>query len=211
MTQHRRTLFDTVSIGSPELPTVTTVGTFDSRKGAADFPSIVREIVRAVSGVRFRFLGTSRVERDVLSYFDNRLRDRIEITPRYDPEELPELLAQCSVGVFPSYVEGFGLGVLEMLAASIPVIAYNSPGPPMMLPPEYLVPPGHWQKMAEKVISLMNDRDSLARARAWAKERSRQFCWDEIAKQTDRVYRDYLDRKRAPYQHETARSSCRSN
>jgi glycosyltransferase involved in cell wall biosynthesis len=110
--------------------------------------------------------------------------------PRFAAEALPELLAPCSVGIFPSYVEGFGYGVLEMLAASLPVIAYDVPGPPMMLPPEYLVGRGDVAGLSARVVALLRDPARLADARSWARERSRQFCSQEIAGATSAIYQD---------------------
>jgi glycosyltransferase involved in cell wall biosynthesis len=185
-----RKLFDSVSSVAPAEQRVAFVGTFDNRKGALDFPHIVRLVCAAVPRVRFRFLGTY-VDRDrVLGSFPLGLRSQIEVFPRYAPHQLPGLLASCSVGVFPSYLEGFGLGVLEMLAASIPVFAYNTPGPPMMLPPEYLVRRGDSAAMAEGVIRLLTQPSELASARNWAKGRSSEFCWIRIARQTNEIYKE---------------------
>ena len=93
-------------------------------------PILVDRVVRQVPGVIFRLLGTAGLVRDadgVRRYFPRRLWPRLEICPRYDPNELPGLLAGVSIGVFPSRVEGSPYGVLEMLAWAIPVIAYDAP------------------------------------------------------------------------------------
>jgi glycosyltransferase involved in cell wall biosynthesis len=191
-----RQLFDAISSTSPRDPKVAFVGTFDNRKGATDFPQIVEAVCQAIPAASFRLLGTGRDEETVLGMFPRRLRNAIEVIPRYSPSELPGLLAPCSVGVFPSYIEGFGLGVLEMLAASIPVVAYNSPGPPMMLPSEYLVQPADWRALSCNVIDLLTNQNRLIRARIWAREQSKDFCWRSIAKQTSDIYIDHLRRLR---------------
>jgi glycosyltransferase involved in cell wall biosynthesis len=188
ISRSRRALFDAVSSVPPRDPVVVFVGTFDTRKGATDFPRLVEEISDGVPDVRFRLLGTYKDEQAVKHRFPRRLRSRIEVLPRFAADALPELLSTGSVGIFPSYLEGFGLGVLEMLAASIPVIAYNSPGPPAMLPSNYLVQPGDCSAMSGKVIALLRDKEELARARCWAKERSKQFSWENIAKLTSEAY-----------------------
>ncbi len=190
-----RMLFDAVSSRTPVEPRVAFVGTFDNRKGATDFPEIVERVRAAVPGVVFRLLGTYKDEAKVLTSFPKKLRRSIEVIPHYPAETLPELLSLCSVGVFPSYIEGFGLGVLEMLAASIPVVAYNSPGPPMMLTSEYLVPRGDAGALSEKVIRLLKDKERLAEARLWARRQSQQFCWKAIARQTGDVYKAQWERK----------------
>lgn len=194
----RRPLFDAVSSEPPHQPTVAFVGTFDPRKGSNDFPKIVKYISAALPNVKFQLLGASyKTNQEILRHFDRKLSEKIEVIPSFRPEELPELLASCSVGIFPSYLEGFGFGVLEMLAASIPVIAYQAPGPPMMLPPEYLVPRGDTKSMSEKAIALLRDKEKLTSARLWAKQQSQKFCWQRIAQVTSETYLNFLELKRS--------------
>lgn len=195
MSRANRELFDALSSALPSAPKVAFVGTFDNRKGATDFPQIVEAVCRAVPGASFRLLGTGRDEGTVRASFPRRLRNAIEVVPRYAPAELPSLLAPCAVGVFPSYIEGFGLGLLEMLAACIPVIAYDSPGPPMMLPSEYLVERGNMQAMSQKIIDLLADNGRLAAARVWSRRQSQPFSWSAIAQQTSDVYQEHIRRR----------------
>jgi glycosyltransferase involved in cell wall biosynthesis len=196
----RRSLFDAVPSVPPQQPIVSFIGTFDWRKGATDFPIIMRHILAAIPDVRFRLLGTKgmpmfQTEQQVLAYFPVGLRDKIEVIPRFPSEELPTLLAPCSIGIFPSYLEGFGLGILEMLSASIPVIAYDVPGPRMMLPSEYLVPRGDIKGMSNKVINLLQSTEKLKSARLWAKQQSQKFCWQQIAQITSDTYLHFLELK----------------
>jgi len=86
-------------------------------------------------------------------------------------------------------------GVLEMLASSIPVFAYDSPGAPMMLPPRYLVAPGNAMDMGRRVVALLNDRNKLAGERVWAQARSQEFSWNRSAELTSQLYREHIQRK----------------
>ncbi len=195
LSDQTRALFDAISTSPPEKPTVGFVGTFDYRKGALDFPKIVAALIAAVPNVRFKLLGTAGLFQSadaVKAFFPADHQSRIEVIPRFDPEQLPTLLADVSIGIFPSYLEGFGLGVLEMLAAAVPVIAYDVPGPPMMLPPSHLVPAGDTQNMAAKAVNLLNN---LAPARIAARESSNRFRWDIIARQTADTYTAAIQRK----------------
>lgn len=195
ISRSRRLLFDALSSEVPEEPKVVFVGSFYKRKGSAEFPKILENIYNEITGVKFKLLGTGGNKRDILAKFHKRMRTSIEIIPYFPPDDLPGLLSNCSIGIFPSYVEGFGFGILEMLAASIPVIAYNAPGPPMMLPPEYLVPLGDTKNMSSKVIDLLKDKTRLKLARILAKERSQQFSWQRIAQETSRIYLEYWQKK----------------
>ncbi len=169
-------------------PTVAFVGSFEARKGAYDFPRIVARVTATVPGCRFRFLGTRCAPERFRQWFPKQVVGSLEVVPSFEPSSLPELLRDCSVGIFPSHVEGFGLGVLEMLAASLPVVAYDSPGPPMMLPPEYLVPRGATDQLASKVADLLNDAGRLAAARLWARKRAHDFTWAKAAELTSDIY-----------------------
>jgi glycosyltransferase involved in cell wall biosynthesis len=124
----------------------------------------------------------------VRRFFPAELRNRLDVVPVYEPDDLPRLLAACSIGVFPSYAEAFGLGVVEMLAAALPVFAYDVPGPADILGGEFLVPPGDVAELSRRAGDLLADTDRLARERLRARERARAFDWDEIAVRTKRFY-----------------------
>jgi glycosyltransferase involved in cell wall biosynthesis len=191
MEAKRRELFDSVSADVPASPLVGFVGSFDYRKGAREFGRIAEAVIAAIPQARFRLVGTDGLHRgveQVKSFFPAAVRSRIEVIPRFEPDQLPSLLGAVSVGVFPSHLEGFGFGVLEMLAAAIPVIAYDAPGPPEMLPPDRLVPPGDHSAMSAKIVALLRNRTELAAARIQARESSKRFRWDSVARQTADAY-----------------------
>jgi glycosyltransferase involved in cell wall biosynthesis len=195
LSPERRRQFDAVPDAVPDRPVVGFVGTFDPRKGMCEFPELVDRVARQVLGVTFRLLGTAGLVQDadgVRRHFPRRLRSRLEVVPRYDPDELPGLLAGVSVGVFPSRVESFGYGVLEMLAAAVPVVAYDAPGPHAILKAEYRVPVGAVGKLADRAASLLADPDLLLAHRRAARERSGSFHWEDIACRTADRYRAEL-------------------
>jgi len=194
----RRKMFDAVSDLSPARPKVVFVGTFDHRKGCVDFPKIAAAIVQAVPEVTFRLLGTAglyQTEREARRFFPSQMQSRLEIIPHYATQDLPRLLSDCSVGIFPSYLEGFGFGLIEMLAAAVPVVAYNAPGPCSILPAEKLVAPGDIQAMAQKTIELLSDPARLQAERTSAQRHSQQFNWPKIAEATAETYLKHLGRE----------------
>ena len=143
--------------------------------------------MNVVPNAKFRLIGTAGLfqsEAEVLAHFPSSLRPSIEVIPRFKPEDLPALLESCSAGVFPSYIEGFGFGVLEMLAAGLPVIAYDAPGPPDMLPREYLTPRGDVAATSKSLVDLLKDPVTLKQKRIEARERARSFTWKRAAQQT---------------------------
>ncbi len=175
----------------PRDPIVAFIGTFDYRKGATHFGPMLEQLVRDVPNVRLRLLGCKGLfadERTVRSFFPRSLRSRVEVVMTFPRERLAELLSDCSVGVFPSYLESFGLGVLEMMSARLPVVAFDAPGPPVMVPPDLLVPPGDARKMASIVAALLLDRERLARERSRARTIAETFTWEAVARRTADAY-----------------------
>ncbi|MHB8468727.1 MAG: glycosyltransferase family 4 protein [Gaiellaceae bacterium] len=109
------------------------VGQWSLRKGRADWGEIVARTRARVPDARFDFLGTVTDRTTILRDLGVGDVDWVTVLPHFEAAELPALLAGATVGAFPSYVEAFGLGVLEQLGAGLPVVAYDIPGPRDML------------------------------------------------------------------------------
>jgi glycosyltransferase involved in cell wall biosynthesis len=180
-------------------PRIAFIGTFDYRKGCLDFPCIVERVAATIPQVRFRLLGTKglfKTRERVLAFFPRRLHRHLEIHPTFESADLPNLLVDCQVGMFPSYREGCPIAVVEMLGAGLPVLAYDAPGPCDILPREWLVNIGEREELANRLIRLLQSADVLRnQLRAW--EISRRFDWSRIARDTVQCYEEALARKEA--------------
>ena len=176
--------------------TISFVGMWALRKGAADWGQIARLVRRQVPDARFRFLGTMVEADKVLADLGSESTDGIEIISEFSPAELPGLLADCAVGALPSYVEGFGLALLEQLAAGIPTVAFDAAGPRDILRsrlPELLVPNGDIEAFAAALIKVLQldlpAYETLVQASIRTTE---DFFWPRIAEDTLRAYREAL-------------------
>jgi glycosyltransferase involved in cell wall biosynthesis len=176
------------------------VGMWSPRKGSHDWRRIIERVRQQVPGARFRFLGTMVNEETIRA--DIGPVDNVEFVASYRPNELSKLLGDCTVGAFPSYVEGFGLAVLEQLTAGIPTVAYDISGPRDMLQlhlPELLTPVGDVQRFADTIARVLqlplNEYTELS-------HRSRQveasFRWPAVADATIAAYEEQLHQVSAP-------------
>ena len=182
----------TVNQQPSSVPRLCFLGTFDHRKGGADLPRLFAQISAQVPACQFRLLGTAGLHRTadrVKSFFPGSLREKLEVVPHFRRDELAGLLEGCSVGVFPSYVEGFGFAVLEMMAAGLPVVAYRSPGPTMMLSDDFLVPRGDVSAMTARVASWLTNNPVRFQEAGWCRHRARDFSWNIVGSLTDNLYR----------------------
>ena len=173
------------------------IGSWSPRKGSKDWGEIVRRVKQRVPKVRFSFLGTGFDDKTVLSDLGLSSEDWIEVIPRYDNKDLPRLLSEATVGGFPSYIEGFGLAVLEQLAAGLPTVAYDAPGARETLrhlESSWLVPPGDKEKFSAELVKLLTiDPTIYGRLSEACQEVAVMFSWPEIAERTLEVYSRSLE------------------
>jgi glycosyltransferase involved in cell wall biosynthesis len=187
--------FQAIDLEARRNPSVVFLGSFDPRKGGPDLPVIFAKIVAKIPSVTFHLLGTGGMFQSagqVLSVFPRRLRPRLRVVPRFTSSQLPALLGSLSLGVFPSYLEGFGFAVLEQLGSGLPVVAYDSPGPSDILPREWLVSRGDAQALAERAIALLSDERLLRTARHLARAHASKFSWSLIGASTSACYKASL-------------------
>jgi len=176
-------------------PKIISIGTFDRRKGAADLPKLFEDLRVQIPGVSFRLLGTGRTSENVKNAFSHSVQKVLEVIPTYDEKELPQWVEDGTLGVFPSYIEGFGIGAAEMMAAGLPVVAYRSPGPLDFVPEEWLVQRGNWEDMSLRVMSLSHAPALWEQAHREVRQKALAFRWSQIAEATARQYTDAIARR----------------
>lgn len=172
------------------------IGAWGPRKGSRDWGAIIRQVRVDSPDARFLFLGTGAAPESVLSDLELPPCDWIEIVPGYMAEELPALLRDATIGALPTYIEGFGIGLLECLAAGIPAIAYDVPGPREMLrgfQPPMMVPPGDTNTFAGLLSRLLGlSAGEYGELCARALNVTDRFHGEEVARRTLAVYTSAL-------------------
>jgi glycosyltransferase involved in cell wall biosynthesis len=173
---------------------VSFVGMWAARKGSHDWATIMRGIWQKIPETQFCFLGTMVDANTILSDLRIDPSAQIELISDYSPADLPALLADCAVGAFPSYVEGFGLAVLEQLAAGIPTVAFDVAGPRDILGvglPDLLVPSGDLERFVNAICKILQlDLPAYQKLSERSAEAATQFCWERIAEETLSAYRN---------------------
>jgi glycosyltransferase involved in cell wall biosynthesis len=111
-------------------------------------------------------------------------------------QDVPALLATCDVVALPSLSEGFGLAVIEAMAAGKPVVATSVGALPEIIQhgeTGLLVPPGDPPALANAIRMLLEDKRLATRLATAARARvEREFTAKRMVDRVTSVYTEAL-------------------
>jgi len=118
---------------------------------------------------------------------------RISVLGYISPAELAHWYARCSVFAFPSLDEGFGMPVLEAMAAGAPVLASNrSALPEVAGDAALLVDPENLEALGKALRDLTQSEDLRRDLARRGSLRAQLFSWGKAVRATWEVYRQVL-------------------
>ena len=116
-------------------------------------------------------------------------REDIQVLGYVSAADLARWYARARIFAFPSLDEGFGMPVLEAMAAGVPVIAARRAALPEVCgDAALLVDPEDVAAIAAALEHLMGDRASAERLTQAGFQRAKEFQWQKTAAETWKVY-----------------------
>jgi D-inositol-3-phosphate glycosyltransferase len=183
---HSRFRPPSVSPRGHDDPTVLFLGEMHPRKGADVFAAAIPLLWDVPA--RFIFAGPSgSLESTVRSVVESSgVQERVEFLGQLSSEDVPVVLAEADIFVFPTTwgTEGFGMVAAEAMACGVPVVASRIGAIPEVVldgRTGLLVEPGDPVDLASKLRGLLQDplrRQCLGRA---GTEQAQQYRWDQLA------------------------------
>lgn len=108
-------------------------------------------------------------------------------------EDLPFIYNLAKVFVMPSLYEGFGLTVLEAFACGLAVLAADTSSIPEVAgDAACLFDPKSKDELKEKLLVLLDDNTLRQSLREKGFERIKHFSWEDMARETVRLYEKLL-------------------
>jgi glycosyltransferase involved in cell wall biosynthesis len=118
-------------------------------------------------------------------------KQRIHITGYIPETELAEWYAKATIFAFPSLDEGFGMPVLEAMAAGIPVIIGNRSSLPEVAGNAALLVNPSAESELEAALETLASKEAIRNKLIDAGlERARLFTWQTAVELTAQVYRE---------------------
>jgi glycosyltransferase involved in cell wall biosynthesis len=121
---------------------------------------------------------------------------RISVLGYVTPEELAGWYARATIFAFPSLDEGFGMPVLEAMAAGTPVLTSSrSALPEVAGEAALLVDPEDTGAIIGALQRMTRDEELRARLASLGLERAQGFTWEKAVEQTWNIYLDLLAKR----------------
>jgi glycosyltransferase involved in cell wall biosynthesis len=120
---------------------------------------------------------------------DTSLINNIVLTGYVINSDLPAIYAQCDVFLYPSLRESFGIPMLEAMSCNVPVITSNTSSMPEVSgDAAHIVDPFKSEEITEGIIKILNDDVYRKLLCEKGLERSKQFSWNNMAKEYLKQY-----------------------
>lgn len=170
------------------------LGGFSPRKNVKSILLAFSRIYKNLSkDYKVVILGPSKDEHSFLIDFCESLgiEDMVHF-PGYVPNEhLPYFYNSCSVFVYPSLYEGFGLPPLEAMSCKVPVITSNvSSIPEVVGEGAILINPFDTEEFKDALEKVLEDSSVSSSLAEKGYIRSREFSWEKTAASTLKVYEE---------------------
>ena len=118
------------------------------------------------------------------------LSDDIEFTGFVSSAELAEAYRTADLLAHPSRYEGFGLQIVEAMAAGTPVLCTDGGAQPEVAGgAAAIVPVGDVEAFADAAAAILRDPEKQEKMRSLGKARAASFTWDATARATLETYR----------------------
>ena len=180
---------------SIEKPFLLFVGTIEPRKNIArliwafellanEFPDLLL-VIAGKPGWHF--------EKVFSAMRNSEHRSRIRYLNFITDAEKKTLLSACAALAYPSLYEGFGLPILEGMAAGAPVITGNvSSLPEVAGDAAILIDPFSVEQLADAIRTVLRDPAKRDRLSALGRKQAAAFSWARTATLTFEAYRDVV-------------------
>lgn len=119
------------------------------------------------------------------------IREHIQLTGYVPNIEMPAIINQCDVFLYPSMRESFGIPILEGMACGVPVITSNTSSMPEIAEDAaHIVDPRKPKQITEGIIKILADNDYKDMLIKKGLERSKFFSWKRMAEENLKLYKE---------------------
>jgi glycosyltransferase involved in cell wall biosynthesis len=167
------------------------VGRLSVQKGVQYALEAVKSVYEKYSNVRLLICGDGELRGDVETFIsENKLEKKIYLTGFR--KDIPDIMKTIDVLLTPSLWEGFGIVLIEAMAAGKPCVAANTSSIPEIIENGvngFLVPSKDSQAIAEALINLISDPQLVQQmGQAGIETVNKKFTIDKMIKEYEGIF-----------------------
>jgi glycosyltransferase involved in cell wall biosynthesis len=175
------------------------IGRIAFYKGLDSLLEAIPYVLKKVKEAKFLIVGpdwgeVARLKRKAIEL---RIKEHVSFIGSVFGNEKLRYYAMAKVCVFPSYMEAFGIAILEAMASGRPVVATNVGGITELIDhgkTGFLVPPKEPKALANAISYLLCNPEIAMEIGERARLVARKFTWEETLHKTLNVYKCVLKR-----------------
>ncbi len=175
------------------------VGQLDERKGIGVLLTAFRDIMQAIPTARLVMVGRGPLQEMVESEIKMFGWQDAIVLPGFE-DDIASVMQAIDVLLLPSYWEGFGIVLIEAMAAGKPAIStLTSSMPEIVADGEtgFLIEPGDAEALAQRSVELLKDGALRKQFGAAAQERVREmFTLDNMISRLEKYFAAQIARRR---------------
>ncbi len=161
------------------------IGRFSPTKGAMDLVNAVAKIKNSIPSIQVCMAGYAG-DQEYLKKIQMKinklgLSNNFQIYLNIDLHMKAKLLRSTKLFVFPSYVEGWALSVMEAAYAGVPIVAYDLPAYSYLCGNYYPVAPGKIEELSDTIKKALINYKISEEIATKAREKVSTYSYENIA------------------------------
>lgn len=180
--------------GKPHVPLLLHVGSDHPRKNLSTVLRVLAMLKKQYPNILLIKIGTPGILSGRQAFLEGidtlRLRENVKILGTVSPERMNELYNIATALVFPSYYEGFGLPLLEAMAAGCPVVCSNTTSLPEVAGDGAILhDPDNAEAFAKSIEHIIHNADFKNSLVERGVKQAAKFSWDAAARDMVEIYK----------------------
>jgi L-malate glycosyltransferase len=177
---------------TPMNHTIFYIGMLNKRKGVDDLIRAIPLIKKEINDIKLIIAGTGPDLNKLKDLTKNlSVEENVTFLGFISEDDKFSYMKSTDIFVLATYWESFPIVLVEALACGKPIITTDVAGNPFAVfdgKNGFLVKPGDWKSISEKVIYLFKNKEIMKRMGEESKIKANLYDWDIIAKQTRDIY-----------------------
>lgn len=152
----------------------------------------VKELKKRGLKVVLKFAGGGDITRWYKLARKLNVRDNMQYSGFLSKEEVEKWLQEIDIYIQPSKQEGLPRAVVEAMSFACPVVGSNIAGIPELIEEDYLIEPGDFQNLADKIYMLATNKERAFQQAKRNFEKAEDYTFDKLNTRREKLFKNLI-------------------